>query len=335
MSTPIQVDASLLQKLIREGPAAINQDIPVYNESIIGTTGSTPQGSPPVPTVESTPPQNTRPATFSSGQQPTRLPFQPQRKYYIQGRIIHKRKLSRKLFFLDVSLVRRKRSLISEDGSFNKDCNTSASSITSGGTIAVSGGTSGSIEDGFKLSVWEGIESPHHGSADGQEHQQTRQQQHQDQLQEDGHSHDKSVLRIEVIARYPVHSLKEIDDLWRKVQLGSVVEVNGDIELSQRNRGHDDNSDGDVQHSQWTAILHCLDFEILELWQGEETFEPNPGSSVTHATSKKEQDQNSTMKQSRKRKSAEVDADVSGLVVGQELRVTAKKQQRGDPSQPH
>ncbi|KAI8600578.1 hypothetical protein EDD21DRAFT_354420 [Dissophora ornata] len=138
---------------------------------------------------------------------------------------------------------------------------------------------------------------------------------------------------MEVIARFPIHSLKNLDDLWRRVQLGSVIKVYGDIELSERNIGNEETNNPQQQQPRWSALLHCLDFDVVELWQGKEAFEPNPGSSVMQESSRnkrRDHNQNGSSKEQRKRKSGEME---DGL--GQVLGSGEKKQERGDESQPH
>ncbi|KAF9987821.1 hypothetical protein BGZ65_001675 [Modicella reniformis] len=236
------------------------------------------------------------PAFLDSNPNRTKLAFQPQRRYYLEGRIIHKRKLSRKLFFLEVSLVRPKQPSVKEDEIQQ----------------VVSMQTPPSL-DGHQLSAWEDLEPEREPIGD-----------HTPESQQRGsHTHSNLHYRMEVTARFPVHSLKDLDDLWRKVQLGSVVKVYGDIEIPERNV--EDEKDSSQKH-RWSPLLHCLDFNVLELWQGKEGFESNPGSSEF-----KSQNTGSRMER-RKRKSSGMNEGG----VSQELGHAGKQQQnRGDESQPH
>ncbi|KAG0002755.1 hypothetical protein BGZ80_004657 [Entomortierella chlamydospora] len=309
MSSPIQVDGVLLQRLNQLGPA-VGLDIQVFK-----STGK-------ASTAEATA-TATAPATENSteGNKRTKFVFQPQRKYFLEGRIIHKRKLSRKLFFLDVSLVRRKVSSVGEDRPIGSSTSLSSSESTTKGEAIEAQGA-----DGFKRSEWEDIESTH-GSTKG--HQSP--------------PNYNLCLRMEVIARYPAHSLKELDDLWQKVQLGSVIRVYGDIEVSEKHtscpsdiaNGSGENTQQE-QQSRWSALLHCLDFEVLELWQGKDGFEPNPGSSTINGSSKNESNQTSATGQNKKRKSEELSASSPATAgSGQDQSGPVTKHQRGDESQPH
>ncbi|KAF9170028.1 hypothetical protein BGX21_003651 [Mortierella sp. AD011] len=310
MSSPIQVDGVLLQRLNQLGPA-VGLDIQVFK-----STGK-------ASTAEATAAATTAPATENSTEsnKRTKFVFQPQRKYFLEGRIIHKRKLSRKLFFLDVSLVRRKVSSAGEDRPVGNSISLPSSESTTKGEEAIEAQGA----DGFKRSEWEDIE-PTHGST--KDHQSP--------------PNYNPCLRMEVIARYPAHSLKELDDLWQKVQLGSVIRVYGDIEISEKHtscpsdiaNGSSENTQQE-QQSRWSALLHCLDFEVLELWQGKDGFEPNPGSSVISGLSKDESNQTSATGQNKKRKNEELSASSPVTGSGQDRSGPALKHQRGDESQPH
>lgn len=284
MTSPIQVHATLLEELIHLGPA-IGQDVQVH------TTTSSCSTSEETCTTESIPDQDTAP----SNSKHTKLAFQPQRRYYVEGRVIHKRKLSRKLFFLDVSLVRPRRSLHKDEIQ-----------------PKISQSTQTPALDGLQQSAWEDLESEQ-GSMEGESSQQ--QQNHT-------HTHGRPYLKMEVIARYPVHSLKDLDDLWRRVQLGSVIKVYGDIELSERNM---DGEECD-QRYRWSALMHCLAFDVLELWQGKEGFEANPGSSEFKTLN------TGSRMQRRKRKNGEMSSS-NGSENKSDL--AEKQQTRGDESQPH
>ncbi|ORZ04186.1 hypothetical protein BCR41DRAFT_363007 [Lobosporangium transversale] len=274
----------------------------------------------------------------------TKLAFEPQPKYYLEARVIHKRKLSRKLFFLDVSLVRRKEKTVDlngnkKEGQENDDpiidimANEPEQSPTSRKLDIVAGETTASSDsktDGFALSEWEDIEVVDHYRSDS-----------------------KGRIRMEVIARFPVHSLKGLDDLWRRVQLGSVVRVIGDIELSGRHH----NNMNDSTHAQdsreahdgwkkkWSAILHCLEFEVLELWQGSMSFEPISGSPPSSSSNVKDSGhrENSSSssaleQEGRKRKGDELlrERDMkASRPKGAAGETVEKQQQRGDESQPH
>ncbi|KAF9363593.1 hypothetical protein BGX34_003754 [Mortierella sp. NVP85] len=282
MASPTQVDAILLERLTHQGPEA-GRDIYVHNAT--ANSSSTCEGT---CTSESA-------STQDSSSTKTKLAFQPHQRYYLEGRVIHKRKLSRKLFFLDVSLVRRKQTSVQADEAHS---NVPRSTLTP-------------ASDGLELSAWEDVE-PRHRSTD-------------DSAQST-HANIMPYYRMEVIARYPVHTLNGLDDLWRRVQLGSVVKVYGDIELSERNQ--DDNEEQGQNH-RWSVLLHCLAFDVLELWQGKEGFEANPGSSEF-----KSQNTGSRM-QRRKRKSGEISTSSSSNGSESKSSLGQEQQTRGDDSQPH
>ncbi|KAG0262705.1 hypothetical protein BG011_009835 [Mortierella polycephala] len=318
MSSPAQVDVALLEKLTHLGPVA-SQDIKVFsNTNKDGSAGSSlePCSEPGVPTDGSSNKEGTDQLNHRIER---RQGFQPERKYFVEGRIIHKRKLSRKLFFLDVSLVRRKRA--------PKQESTAAALIpgkVSTADLAAAVQTEALVtpssedSEGIKESEWEDMEMSQGSETDRQ-------------LQ------NRSQHRMEVITRFPVHSLKDLDDLWRRVQLGAVVRVFGDIELSEKKNKPTSapltNGSGECTgQRQWTALLHCLDFDLLEEWKGEDAFEPNPGSAeVTQRSSSNPDKDGNVKKQDRKRKSGEMvgEDDPSNTLVAE------KRQQRGDESQPH
>ncbi|KAG0243665.1 hypothetical protein B0O80DRAFT_494507 [Mortierella sp. GBAus27b] len=283
MADPIQVDAALLEGLTSLGPDC-SKDIHVHS-STSSRIASNETCSDPLHDQDSA----------SSNSKHTKLAFQPHRRYYLEGRVIHKRKLSRKLFFLDVSLVRPKRLIVPTDTTRPNPIHNTPTPTS----------------DGLELSSWEDMELDQGSTGeDPSPH-------HQGTL-----AHSKPYSRMEVIARYPVHSLKDLGDLWHKVQLGSVIKVYGDIELSERSV--DDNED---QKHRWTTLLHCLDFDVLELWQGKEGFEANPGTSEL-----KGQNPGSRMER-RKRKSGEISCSNGSENVNPNL--ATNPQVRGDDSQPH
>ncbi|KAF9432031.1 hypothetical protein BGZ76_011395, partial [Entomortierella beljakovae] len=277
MTTPIQIDEELLDRLNQLGPKA-GEDIQVFEGSIKKSS------------IDNNSPQS----TTANGR--TKLSFQPQRKYVLEGRIIHKRKLSRKLFFLDICLTRRKNGAVNQDS------------------------TSQLPKEGYESSKWDDILKSQGVSYDSQ-------------LQT---SHT-TYLKMEVISRYPVHSLDRIDDLWRMVQLGSVVRVYGDIEISQSSAGSELETgstldDDKRSNPQWSLLLHCVDLEVLEPWEGKEGFEPNT-ELLTSSRSVKT-DLSHTTQQNKKRKSEEINN--KSLVAGNKCPApTAGKQQQQDPQQQH
>ncbi|KAF8975290.1 hypothetical protein BGZ46_009224 [Entomortierella lignicola] len=304
MSSPIQVDAILLERLIQLGPAA-GLEIQVFESN-----------AKEIATEVATATATTTTENSSNNKNRTKLVFQPQRKYFLEGRIIHKRKLSRKLFFLDVSLVQRKKIPV-KNGNTLVDGTFSSSPESIKGEEPESQGA-----DGFRRSEWDDI-MPIQGI--------------NGYLR--GIPNYNMCLRMEVIARYPAHSLKELDDLWQRVQLGSVIAVYGDIEVSKKHTGHTLDIPGDLdetkQQSRWSALLHCLDFEVLEYWQGKQGFEPNPGSSIINGSTKNNLIQADSREEgSRKRKIEETCASSSTSGPGQEGIEPAIKK-RGDESQPH
>ncbi|KAG0014474.1 hypothetical protein BGZ82_001743 [Podila clonocystis] len=236
----------------------------------------------------------------------------------VEGRIIHKRKLSRKLFFLDLSLSRRKEqtqlSAIKEP-----EARTSETGPGSGRDIQEQGTSAP------KESEWEDVlpeqEPQKHGDPPDLSIGRSR----------------GGLQRMEVIGRYPTHSLKGLDDLWHRVQLGAVVRVFGDIELSERHTSAGATTEGQDQAAtghRWSVLLHVLDFEVLETWQGKENFEPNPGAAEMGSSkkvTKKQQQQQKThlleqeKKESKKRKSGDLGEQKSDLI----------PLDRGDASQPH
>ncbi|KAF9178315.1 hypothetical protein BGZ51_007883 [Haplosporangium sp. Z 767] len=318
MSSPTQIDVALLEKLTHLGPA-VSQDIKVFsNANRDSSAGSSlePCSNTGVSTDE---PSNKEGTDQLNRKIERRQGFQPERKYFVEGRIIHKRKLSRKLFFLDVSLVRRKRASKQESiaATLISGKVSIADSAVAVQTEALVTPFSGEAE-GIKESEWEDVEMSQ-GSETDRQHQ------------------NRSQHRMEIITRFPVHSLKGLDDLWRRVQLGAVVRVFGDIELSEKKNKPTSasltNGSGECpEQRQWTALLHCLDFDLLEEWKGEDAFEPNPGSAeVTQRSSSIPDKDGNVEKQGRKRKSGEMvsEDDPSNTLV------TEKRQQRGDESQPH
>ncbi|KAG0291071.1 hypothetical protein BGZ96_005537 [Linnemannia gamsii] len=288
MSNPVQVDAPFLDRLIHLGSSAC-LDLHVHGDSESTDTDKALSVS-GLTSLSSSTTTTTTTATDTPNTSEVKKGFQPKRKYYLEGRIMHKRKLSRKLFFLDICLVRTR-----HKSEFSKD-------------IAVGqGGASGSeapAGENTTESDWEYVEALT-SDPSGAEQPQTIHCQR----------------RMEVIARFPTHTLKELDDLWRRVQLGSVVRVYGDIEISEKRK-----ITASEKHitTQWSALLHCLDFDILELWRGKDAFEPNPGSAEISNGITTAQNAAALKSSGKKRKSSEM---LEGL--------SASQQQRGDDSQPH
>ncbi|KAG0273939.1 hypothetical protein BGZ95_010264 [Linnemannia exigua] len=291
MSNPVQVDAPFLDRLIRLGPSD-SQDTKIYGENeLAGANKSHTVVTGATTTATDTPQQSEVEAKKG---------FQPQRKYYLEGRIIHKRKMSRRLFFLDVSLVHRKSGL-------SKDINAAVDREASG---VVSGSTA-TVDASLMETEWEDIEVEAYTTIKSEEGEQL-------------HT-IKSGRRMEVIARFPSHTLKELDDLWRRVQLGAVIRVFGDIEISEKKKSVSEYR----QETQWSALLHCLDFEILEVWRGKEAFEPNPGPAEISNGIGQDGGAGGVKGSGRKRKSGEISGDLSVSPRPE------KQQQRGDDSQPH
>jgi hypothetical protein len=144
----------------------------------------------------------------------------------------------------------------------------------------------------------------------------------------------KSGRRMEVIARFPTHTLKELDDLWRRVQLGAVIRVFGDIEVSEKKKPaleQQEHEQEEQQETRWSALLHCLDFEVLEGWRGKDAFEPNPGSAeISNGTGQDGRGGREGIKASeRKRKGGEISGELLASPRPE------KQQQKGDESQPH
>jgi len=268
MVVPTQLDPSLLQDLLAAGPghvgAVAEVDAIDDKERETGQENNVPKKGDPV-----------------------RFGFQPQRRYILEGRIIHKRKLSRRLFFLDLAFVRKRQHK----------------------TDSAAGDQDRRQENN---GLWEDID-PSSGSTGSNEPNLSR---------------TRATTRLEVIVRFPTHSLKDLDDLWCRVHLGAVVRAVGDIELSEKKRaaaedGTQRNHEGD-KSDEWSALLHCLEFETLELWTGKEAFEPHPGSAEINNERGRQREQNgSHTKQNNKRKSADMLGSATADV------------QRGDESQPH
>ncbi|KAG0333090.1 hypothetical protein BG000_009494, partial [Podila horticola] len=297
-----QVNAELLQRLIQHGPD-VQSDIQVHKEEPKRARGSGQTHNAEDPSITTA-----IASTTCTTETPIKLGFEPRRRFVVEGRIIHKRKLSRKLFFLDLSLSRRKQRLQLPEV---KDVVASTSETGSG---------SGSEHDTQK----HGTNAPKES-----EWEDVLPEQQPQQGEEPDHSTGRSrgLQRMEVIGRYPTHSLKDLDDLWHRVQLGAVVRVFGDIELQQ-----DRPLKAATEH-RWSVLLHVLDFEVLEVWQGKESFEPNPGSAemgLSKKGAKKQQHQQQQKQRpsqektgSKKRKSSDL-----GEQPDQPL-------DRGDASQPH
>ncbi|CAO3569907.1 unnamed protein product [Mortierella alpina] len=330
MTSIAQVDAALLRNLI-----CLKQ-----KENLdISEQTSVPVPKVSVGVVEGTSVQPTKGGVIDKG-------FQPQRKYFLEGRIIHKRKLSKRLFFLDVALVRRKRRPETAEATGTADPErlamreASARSTSAGSTANGEGGANVSADhgnreegvEGLKLSGWEDDDELR--DSETSEAGANSEDQHHDATPQG---------RMEVISRFPVHSLKELDDLWRRVQLGAVVRVFGDIEISEK-KGKVSATpsstaiDGDgsaqcetsrqPQQVQWSALLHCLDFDVLETWQGQDAFEPNPGAAEVGGHH--DSGHSGTQKQDRKRKCDDMSSREGSSGAAQ-----AQRQQRGDASQPH
>ncbi|KAG0374598.1 hypothetical protein BGX24_010184, partial [Mortierella sp. AD032] len=291
MSNPVQVDAPFLDRLVHQGPST-SEDIRVYGEG-----ESTVANKPHTAATEATTTSMEMPQQSEGG---SKKGFQPQRKYYLEGRIIHKRKLSRRLFFLDVSLVRRKSGL-------SKDIDTAVDQ-EAGGVVS---GSAATVEAGLTETEWEDIEVEASTTIKSEEGEKPHM--------------IKSSRRMEVIARFPVHTLKELDDLWRRVQLGAVIRVFGDIEISEKKKSVPEHQ----QETQWSALLHCLDFEIVEVWRGKEAFEPNPGSAEISNGTSQDGGAGGIKGSERKRKSGEISGNLSISPRPE------KQQQRGDDSQSH
>ncbi|KAF8948863.1 hypothetical protein BGZ47_002023 [Haplosporangium gracile] len=285
MSNPVQVDAPFLDRLIRLGSSAC-QGLKFYGDS----ESTDAEKANTVAAGSTTLSSST--LTDTSNTSEVNKGFEPQRKYYVEGRIIHKRKLSRRLFFLDVSLVRRR-----HKSAFSKDI-TADQGVASGFEATAAGSTT--------ESDWEDVEAPINDPAGDGQSQMTQSQR-----------------RMEVIARFPTHTLKELDDLWRRVQLGAVVQVFGDIEISEKKKSTASMT------NRWSALLHCLEFEILELWRGKDAFEPNPGSAeISNGVTTGQNAVGGIKTSGKKRKSSEMSEDFSASQQQQQ-------QQRGDDSQPH
>ncbi|KAG0044335.1 hypothetical protein BGZ83_010429 [Gryganskiella cystojenkinii] len=223
--------------------------------------------------------------------------FQPKRQYFVEGRIIHKRKLSRRLFFLDLIFVRRRIQSTKDD---NND-KTKSIDIK---------------EQEVNNSQWEDRPSERPSASD-----------------EPNPSRATLMSRVEVITRFPTHTLKDLDDLWCKVHLGSVVRIVGDIELSKKKQISADDTqvqqqpqqqNGNSRKSeQWSALMHCLDIETLELWTGKEPFQPHPGAAEIH-TGRGHDDQTGAASNNKNNKRKSTD-----------MLESTDEVQRGDASQSH
>ncbi|KAF9374835.1 hypothetical protein CPB97_011866 [Podila verticillata] len=302
-----QVNAELLQRLIRSGPDVQN-DIQVHKEEPKKARGAeTPSITESDPSVTAT---TTIAATATEA--PIKLGFEPRRRFMVEGRIIHKRKLSRKLFFLDLSLSRHKQKT-QPSPEVNHDATSTSGSIS--GCDTQGKGTN----DTAKESEWEDV--------------LPEQQQGEGLDQSKGRS--GGLQRMEIIGRYPTHSLKDLDDLWHRVQLGAVVRVFGDIELSERYSSSESTTEGQDQATtelpRWSVLLHCLDFEVLEVWQGKESFEPNPGSAEMGSSRNGAKKQHPQHQEQQSPKEKNVPKKRKSSDLGE----TDKPLDRGDSSQPH
>ncbi|KAF9414821.1 hypothetical protein BGZ94_000273 [Podila epigama] len=186
--------------------------------------------------------------------------------------------MSRKLFFLDLSLVTRKKSIVVSR----------TLPSTSANAIANSGGgcCNSSHEEEATLET--------RMSSDGSVKAETNSQWEDVVLSAESYQHfghdtgqgngavEPQLQRLEVIARFPTHTLSDLDDLWHRVKLGAVVRIYGDIETTER-RQWVDGIDNQQRGPRSSVLLHCLEFEVLENWLGKEPFEPNPGSAVMSA----------------------------------------------------
>ncbi|KAF9333004.1 hypothetical protein BG006_004099 [Podila minutissima] len=293
-----QVNAELLQRLIQHGPV-VQSDIQVHREEPMRARGPE-QTNTEGPSITTTTTVATATATaVTTTEAPLRPEFEPRMRFMVEGRIIHKRKLSRKLFFLDLSLSRRKqrapqlpeiKDVVTSTPENGPECDTQEE-----GTSAP------------KESEWEDVLPEQESQKQGEEPNQST-----------GRSRG-GLQRMEVIGRYPTHSLKDLDDLWHRVQLGAVVRVFGDIELSERRSSaglttEDQDRAATSTGHQWSVLLHVLDFEVLEVWQGKDSFEPNPGSAEMGSSKKgfkkqQQQQQQQPLKKntgSKKRKSSDL-----------------------------
>ncbi|KAG0223217.1 hypothetical protein BGW41_005682 [Actinomortierella wolfii] len=199
--------------------------------------------------------------------------------YHVLGRIIHKRKLSKKLFFLDVAFVQLKQPSLSEN-SLDAIVNTSSSS-------------SSSEAEGIRLSHW-------------------HEEQVEQEQDEDITAAISTPKKLEVIAKVPQHTLAELDTLWHSVQLGSVAKITGHLEISERKAKKNQSTSNDAlqqpkesETKQWAPILHCSTIEIVEPWLGNDSFQPIPGSAEIHTSSSKNQRANQQHSQGHKRTAAE------------------------------
>ncbi|KAF9164367.1 hypothetical protein DFQ26_001503 [Actinomortierella ambigua] len=203
--------------------------------------------------------------------------------------IIHKRKLSKKLFFLDVAFMQLKQHPPSQHHQ-----PTPEESLAS------------SDPEGFQLSHW-------------QEEREEQDEMQHDPLHQDGDTHPIVVpSKLEIIAKVPQHTLKELDTLWHSVHLGSVAKITGHLEISERKKKKEEKNpaavegqqhkdalaqDESMKKKQWTAILHCATIETIEPWQGKHTFQPIPGSAEIHTSpSKHPHDQPQPQQQQQQRK---------------------------------
>lgn len=303
-----QVNAELLQRLIRSGPD-VQSDIQVHKEEPKRSRGEvTPSITEPDPSIAAT-----TTTTAIATEAPIKLGFEPRRRFMVEGRIIHKRKLSRKLFFLDLSLSCRKQKKAQPLPEVNHDATSTS------GSISVCDTQGQGANHTAKQSEWEDV-LPEQQQGEGPDLSSGR---------------SGGLQRVEVIGRYPTHSLKDLDDLWHHVQLGAVVRVFGDIELSEKHSSSELTTEGQDQETtelpRWSVLLHCLDFEVLEVWQGKDNFEPNPGSAEMGSSKKEAKKQRP---QHQEQQSAK-EKNISKKRKSSDLGETEKPLDRGDSSQSH
>ncbi|KAF9973172.1 hypothetical protein BGZ73_003611 [Actinomortierella ambigua] len=181
--------------------------------------------------------------------------------YHVFGRIIHKRKLSKKLFFLDVAFMQMKQHPLTQHQK------------------SLAEEPSCSDPEGFQLSHW---------------HEE--QEEHKEQDDQEGQQHQQNLIdipkKLEIISKVPQHTVKDLDTLWHNVHLGSVAKITGRLEISERKKKNPvvagqpqedaPEEDESSRKKQWTAIFHCATIETIEPWQGKHTFQPVPGSAEIH-----------------------------------------------------
>ncbi|KAF9586698.1 hypothetical protein BGW38_008621 [Lunasporangiospora selenospora] len=271
MENLIQVRAKELIELIRVGPD--NSPLPVIgasasqNSNLQGDAPTTPSAL----TEAITSPNNNQPPVSKRN---SHWNVQPQKRYFVEGRIIHKRKMSKRLFFLDIVLVRQQatKSPLNESW-YSPD-------VGSNGEAKFLQGETLVKQMEADMPRESGLNEPNRSGTKAEA---------ADSVGSSTPCVPMVETKMEIIVRYPAHSLKDIDDLWHRVQLGSIVRVYGDIELAEPKRKAEQPTMIDIclmeeMRVKWTALLHCMDFELLEAWQGKESFEPNPGQAKISST---------------------------------------------------